>query len=198
MQCPHIEEEILERYAMGTLSGELLADMEEHFLTCSTCQARLVETDQFLRVFRMAATQVEAQPAPFWKTILGTRGGRRAGAALAMASVAVALIIVVPRNSSAPPAVVLMQGLRGPEAPAKVAAGRPSVLVFDLGAQVTPNGYGIKILNLAGDEVLSANAGRTGGQVSVLVKNLSRGSYWVRVYRNESHELAAEYALRAE
>ena len=110
---------------------------------------------------------------------------------------AILVITVVPRRATVAPAVVMMQYLRGPEAATKVAAGKPALLVFDV-AQATADQYRVRILDLVGKEVLSTRAGSTNGRVSVLVKNLSRGSYWVRLYRNENSQLSAEYALRAE
>ena len=198
MQCADIKEEILDRYSMGTLSGDLIPEVEEHLLTCSECQSRLVETDQFVRVFRAAATQVDARPVPFWKNLLGARGARWAGLGLALASLVIVVNGVIPRGSNTPPAIVLMQDLRGPEAGTIVAAGRPAVLVFDLGVQGTSENYDAKILNPLGAQILSTKAGITDGRISVAIQKLVRGSYWVRLYRRDNHELAAEYILRAE
>jgi hypothetical protein len=198
MQCPYIEEEILDRYAMGTLSDDLLPSVEEHLLTCERCQSRLMETDQFMRVFRTAATEVEVRPAGFWKSVLLARRARWAAAGVALASLLVVLTLIFPRKSTLPAAIVQMQSFRGAEASASVAAGKPSVLAFDLGSQSTSKSFRVEILNVVGAEVLSADADMTGGRASVAVKGLTRGSYWVRVYRKENNELTAEYILRAE
>jgi hypothetical protein len=198
----HIEETQMDQYAMGILSVDLLPAVEEHLLSCPACQSRLEKTDAFLRAFLPAATQVEAQPAPLWTRILHARGAFWT-AAPALAFLAV-LIAVVPRGSLEP-SVVPMQSLRGPESGAQVAAGRPLVLVFDAAAFDRPDsdssthpGYKVKILDVAGSEVLVADAGTKDGRISVPVKQLAPGSYWVRLYRHDNPtQLTAEYSLQA-
>src|SRR5262245_12514989 len=73
MPAPHIAEERLELYAMGILSESLIPDVEEHLLTCSFCQNRLVETDEFVTHFRQAARRIEASPAPLWRSLFTVR-----------------------------------------------------------------------------------------------------------------------------
>jgi len=195
----HIEESQIDLYAMGTLPEEALPAVEEHLLGCAACQSHLLETDEFLRTFRLAATQVEAHPVPLWARILHARGPLWT-AVPAFALLAV-LIAVVPRGSREP-SVVEMQSLRGPESGAQVAAGKPLLLVFDASAFALPDnyapGYKIKILDISGAEVLVADAGAIDGRISIPVKRLARGSYWVRLYRKDNPTLAAEYNLRAE
>src|SRR6266567_1564697 len=115
MSSLHIEEVEMDRYAMGVLSEPLLPAFEEHLLGCSTCQSRLSATDDFVRIFRAAATQLETRPVPFWSRILRARGVLWAGAA-ALAALSLVFVETQPRNPSMPPAMVLMQSLRGPEA----------------------------------------------------------------------------------
>jgi hypothetical protein len=202
MPVPHIEETQIDQYAMGILSGNLLAEVEEHLLFCAACQSRLVETDEFLSAFRLAATQVAPRPVPVWTRILNPRA---LWAGFPVLVVLVTLIAIVPRTSTVP-SVVQMQSLRGPESGAQVRAGRPLVLVFDADAFTLPEstsdasspGYQIKVLDLTGSEVLVADAGERDGKISVPVQHLGRGSYWVRLYRKGSSTLAAEYSLRAE
>ncbi len=198
MPCTHIEEDLLERYAIGTLSSELLPEIEEHLLLCSTCQNRLIEADQLVRAFRAAVVQLDARRVPFWKRIPAIRTVRWAGAVAAVAALLVVVIPNVPHNTNVLPATVMLESLRGPEAGASIAAGRPSRLVFDLNTPSTPDHYKVQILDLVGTEVLSPNVEMTNGQISVMAKNLSRGSYWVRLYRRDNNEMAAEYGLRVE
>jgi hypothetical protein len=47
---PHVREDLLDQYAMATLPERSAAEVEEHLLSCSLCQKRLVETDEFLTV----------------------------------------------------------------------------------------------------------------------------------------------------
>jgi hypothetical protein len=95
------------------------------------------------------------------------------------------------------PATVLMQSLRGPDAPAQVAAGRPALLVFDLVPSPGVNEYEARIVNPVGVEILAAKVSSKDGRLAVLVERLPPGSYWVRVFRSDNREPIAEYGLRA-
>ena len=118
---------------MGTLPGAAIPQVEEHLLSCSLCQSRLVETDDFLIHFRAAATQVELQPASFWQRFLNAQRLIWGGSAVAAAALVLLLVSPASRRLSKPqPATVLMQSLRGPEEQAQIAKGSPSLLIFDV------------------------------------------------------------------
>lgn len=198
MPNPHIEENVLDRYAMGTLPGESIAEVEEHLLTCQVCQKRLVDTDEFVTLFRVAAPQVTRPRAIEWK-----RPSPRQIVSWACATAAAAALLVFlitgERHSIQPtPATLLMQSLRGPEAGSHIASGRPSILVFDLAVPATSADYEIQVVDTLGNEILKRDAEVRDGRLSVLVQKLARGSYWVRVYRKANQDLVAEYGLRAE
>jgi hypothetical protein len=90
-----------------------------------------------------------------------------------------------------------MQSLRGPDAPAQVAAGRPALLVFDIVPTAGVNDYEARIVNPVGIEIFAAEVSSKDGRLAVLVGRLPPGSYWVRVLRRDSREPIAEYVLRA-
>ena len=51
----HIDDEVLEQYALGGIGDEAeLASIEQHLLVCGACQDRLNEEDEFARVLRVA------------------------------------------------------------------------------------------------------------------------------------------------
>jgi hypothetical protein len=50
----HFAQDVLEQYALGTLSEEGCAGLEEHLLICPRCQTQLEETDKFISVLRSA------------------------------------------------------------------------------------------------------------------------------------------------
>lgn len=52
----HVAEDKLEAYALGKLSDDLSAPVEEHLLVCSLCQTRLEEADEFIRVMKAAVS----------------------------------------------------------------------------------------------------------------------------------------------
>lgn len=199
MPTLHIEEDLLDQYAMGTLPGEAIAEVEEHLLLCLFCQKRLKETDEFLPLFRAAATNMVPGPAPEWKRLLAFRNVSWAVAATVVVALMVFLIRGELPNTKVPPAILQMQSFRGPDAGAQMASGRPCLLVFDVAIPATSVDYEIEIVNAVGNEILKTRAKVRDGQVTTLVEKLARGSYWVRVYRKHAdRELVAEYGLRAE
>src|SRR4029077_17921903 len=113
MPAPHIDDSMLDQYAMGILREDLVAGLEEHFLVCRACQDRLIETDELLRLFRAAATQIEPRPMSVFDRIRTTRPILSLGA---LAATMLVLISVPTRHPGPqPPAIVSMQALRGPE-----------------------------------------------------------------------------------
>lgn len=48
----HISEDLLERYAMGTVPEAEQASLEEHLLVCAFCQDRLQIEDDFIAGLR--------------------------------------------------------------------------------------------------------------------------------------------------
>jgi anti-sigma factor RsiW len=59
----HVSEDVLETYAMGKLSDEDCAPLEEHLLLCCICQRRLAQTDEYIRVVKAAASRLRPRPA---------------------------------------------------------------------------------------------------------------------------------------
>ena len=194
---PHIEEDLLDQYAMATLPEGSVAEVEEHLLGCSFCQKRLVEADEFLTVFRKAATELGARPAQqprqFWPSRVIAWGS-----AAALAALLVFLISGQRQEAKPPPAIVFMQSLRGPWTEAQIVSGRPCRLVFDLPVQSTVD-YEVEIVDEIGKGILTIRAEVRNGQLIVPLKKLGRGSYWVRVYRvRPDRQVLAEYGLRAD
>jgi hypothetical protein len=60
----HFTGDVLERYAMGTLSSFDYGPLEEHLLLCKPCQTRLMELEEFVLVIRAALTQLAIHPQP--------------------------------------------------------------------------------------------------------------------------------------
>jgi anti-sigma factor RsiW len=196
VSAPHIDDELLDRYASGSLSGELLPALEEHLLSCPHCQTRLTQADEFVALFRQAATQPDARPQPLFRRLFNVRVLIWMGAAAAVAAV-FALMSADLRKPPAISATVFMRTLRGPESAAAVTPGKPVRLVFDLTPAGAAGDYEIRIVDLLGKPVLAIPAEFSDGHLSVLIRKPKSGSYWVRVYRKASNELIAEYGLRA-
>ena len=198
MPAPHIEENVLDRYAMGTLPGESIPKVEEHLLDCFFCQSRLVQTDEFLVYFRAAATQLELRPVPLWQRLLNAQRLLWGGSAVVAAGLMLLMAPGVPEQMKPQPAIVLMQSLRGPEGRTEVARGRPSVLVFDVPVVPASTVFEIEIVNTAGNEILKGNGNVKEDHLTFPVARLAPAAYWVRVYqRQPAKVLVAEYGLEA-
>jgi len=75
----HVPEELLEAYAMDSLSEPESAPLEEHLLLCEICQHRLAELDDFIQVAKSAlAIPTETSSAVENETLRATRGARAA------------------------------------------------------------------------------------------------------------------------
>lgn len=59
----HISEDILEQYALGRLSDDASAPVEEHLLVCPTCQDALQEADEYIRAIKAAVSSLEREAA---------------------------------------------------------------------------------------------------------------------------------------
>jgi hypothetical protein len=196
--APHIDEDLLDQYAMATLPEGLVAEVEEHLLGCSFCQKRLVETDEFVTVFREAATQMDARPALQPRRFWPFRIIAWASAAAALVALVIFLISGKRQDAKLPPAMLSMQSLRGPGAAAHIVSGRPYRLVFDLPVQATLD-YEVEIVDEIGSGILTIRAEVRNGQLTVPLDKIVRGSYWVRVYRaHPDRQVVAEYGLRAD
>jgi hypothetical protein len=199
MSSAHIEENLLEEYAMGrSLPEPSLAEVEEHLLTCKACQTRLEMLDKFVTAFRAVAvqSQVEASrresPPPWWVRPLW------AAPVLCMAALVILLISGTPGVRNAVPATVVMRTFRG-AAEAPIRAGRPVRLVFDLGTPAQSDSYEIEFVDLSGKPVLVLHAPGRDGRLEVSVERLRAGSYWVRAYaEHPERRLLQEYPLKAE
>ncbi len=57
----HISEERLERYVFGRLKNLQIADLEEHLLTCETCQKVLDQLQKTIALIQAAAANAPAR-----------------------------------------------------------------------------------------------------------------------------------------
>jgi hypothetical protein len=198
MQEIHIDDNLLDRYAMGTLPAAAIPNVEEHLLGCSFCQGRLVEIDEFLPLFRAAASLVVVRPEPFWKRF--QRGQRLiwGGSAVVTAAVMLLLISGAPQVVRPQPAILMMQSLRGPEAKAQMARGTPGLLVFDVPLLPGRPDYEIEVVDTAGNPILKGAATVKEEQLTFRIEKLAPAAYWVRVYQKQpTRVLVAEYGLQA-
>jgi len=198
MPAPHIEENVLDRYAMGTLSVGSTPKVEEHLLDCFLCQRRLAEADEFLIHFWAAATQLDVRPAPIWQRLQHAQRLLWGGSAVMAAAMVLLLIPSVPQQMNLQPAIVQMQSLRGPEARTQLAKGRPGVLIFDVPVREARRDFEVEIVDRAGNEILKGDGTVKDNQLTFSVGRLAPAAYWVRVYQKQpARTLIAEYGLEA-
>lgn len=198
MSNAHIEENLLEKYAMGVLPGPPRAELDEHLLACPECQSRLVQLDGFLAAFRPAVLQMQTRPGVARKPFGLLPRLVWLGSAAALA-VCLLLVILRPGARPAAPAIIQMQALRGLDRAARLTAGQSALLVFDVAALAAPAKYEIEVVDLSGKAIWTVETVAKGGRLSVPVRKLEPGSYWVRVYRDQPEKgLLEEYALRVE
>src|SRR5262249_12941203 len=127
-QMEHIEENLIDQYAMGSLAGDVIAQIEEHLLCCPVCQRKLLAADEFLTAFRPAAADVDTYVTAGWVPRLRLSRGLWAAAA----AVCGLLIFIATEDIRKPklsPVIVSMQSMRGPESTQQISAGRASRLV---------------------------------------------------------------------
>jgi hypothetical protein len=199
MSRQHIHEELMDRYAMGSLVGETLAEVEEHLLECALCQVRLTEVDEFLAVFRAAAVQADARPARRERRQLWAFG-RTTWASLAAAAALLAIVVAPKHSSPEQPALTVdMRSLRGPEAAAHSASGKNMLMIFDVIPRAGEADYEVELVDSGGGEVAKAGTVLKDGRLTATVGKLAHGSYWVRVYvRRPVRDLLGEYGLKIE
>ena len=52
--CARFDDDLMERYSFGRLTGQECAAFEEHLLTCEACQDRLRANDEFVAAMKAA------------------------------------------------------------------------------------------------------------------------------------------------
>ena len=197
----HLDEDVLEQYALRVLPADLIQTVDEHLLKCALCQAKLTETDEFVALFRAAATEVLETPqygGSLWAKIFGLR---RVQWAMAMAVAVIAagpfVIWETGRQSAQAPEIVLLQAFRGPESGARVEARKSVVLRFDVPAVAKASDCKIEVVDLDGKKVVESEPALVGGSLEASVGRLKPGGYWVRLFRRSDNELLGEYSLSA-
>lgn len=205
----HASEEVLERYALGTLSEAETEPFEEHLLVCPVCQDRLAEMDAFVEATRRAAERALVESPgrrdSWWRRLLPNRPWPKAAWASVVAGTALLLVTLagtwgVPRLGEAAPATVLLESARGVDGAggARAPAGRPLVLQLDLTALPRLPSYALELVDWRGRRVLASAVPWDGGQLSLRVGKLAPGRYWIRLRDPSSpKELLREFGLEA-
>jgi anti-sigma factor RsiW len=209
----HPTEDLLDEYVFGRLQEPVLATLEDHLSTCSSCQAALAELEDYIRAMKTALgelQQASSTPAawpPGWARLPGGTATIWAiGLMLVLASSAMLSWRMVSwRRQPAPETVtVMLVAFRGGDAAtvARAPAGKPLDLVIDTTSLPAAGVYRLQIVNASGKGVWSEAAVASNGKLSArLAKSLGAGVYWVRLYASEAPgeaDLLREFGLRLE
>jgi hypothetical protein len=207
----HACDDQLERYVLRGLDEPEVAEVEEHLLVCSTCQARLEETESFIIAMRSAARKLRAEPPSAWEE-LRSRISRLVAmptpvwATAAVAALVICVLALAPsilKHPSATPAfAVALETARGVEglAESRVPANSPLLLSIDLSEFPARDSYKVEVVD---------GSGKTEMEVTVVPANrrlmantgraLGAGRHWIRLYSSsEPHTLLREYAVKAQ
>lgn len=182
----HPDESVLEEYVFGRLSDAKVEVLEEHILVCARCQAALAQTDDYIRLMKLAMSR--PLKIPRTRPVLASAG--------ALAATCIAILTWHPSHGS--PASVAFASFRGGAGVSvnQAAAGQP----LDLSVPATdippaPQ-YRLEVATSTGESIWSGPASAADGRLSAhFPRSLSAGRYRVRLYAQSSEPLA-EYGLQ--
>ncbi|HYP14278.1 MAG TPA: zf-HC2 domain-containing protein [Bryobacteraceae bacterium] len=195
----HIEDELLELYAMKKLTESESEPVEEHLLVCHGCQDRLAETENFISTFRAAAEKLNHEPArePLSERWFG-RFFKMPKLMLVPALAGIAAIAVMVRISDVnqSPQIAELQSLRSGESTISVEAGRPVQLKLGAEGLSSQKNFTIHVVDSAGKLLWSRDAVWSSGWLTATIdKKLGAGGFWVRLFDAEQNKQVREYRL---
>jgi len=199
----HASDETLESYAMGSLGGPVLAEVEEHLLACPHCQEQLKEIDSYVGAMRNAAAGLELEDQSrreFWTRVSGALTFRRIGWAMAIAALlilGISLRVSWRPSPSVQPLALALETNRGSELQ-RAPAGRPLTFTLDVtGLPVLPE-YDVEAVDSKGAVQAQFHAVTAQSGIEIrLAEGLRRGNYFVRIY-SPSRELLREYGVQVD
>jgi len=207
----HPTEDLLDEYVFGRLQGPALSTLEDHLLTCSSCQSALADLEDYIRAMKVALAELQharLAPAiwpPAWARL--PRGTATIWA-VALMLVLVGGAMISWRRQPAPTVAVTLAAFRGGEAAgfAYAPARKPLDLVIDRTSLPAAGAYQLQIVNGSGKNLWSEAAVTSYGKLSAhLPKGFGPGLYWVRLYGSQASGdvpggtgLLREFGLRLE
>jgi hypothetical protein len=186
----HLEENVVESYAMGSLRGDSAAQVEMHLMGCETCRDRVSAADAYVHAMKTAAPRLPAESkwSHFTFRILFPA---MALGALLITAVAIRL---APLGRNQPAVTIQLLATRGTDAQARGPARRVLLLQPDLSGLPASQAFRIEMVNNFGLIVWRGTLAAQPQPAGSLVPAQPRGVYFVRVFM-PSGELLREYAL---
>jgi hypothetical protein len=193
----HIDDELLEQYALDRLQDEPLARVEEHLLLCGFCRDRLEELDAFVASLRSAVEHPEIHAAEQAQGRHSPPGGLKPFWAFTAAAAAVlGVAYLTPLRTDRPTIQpVELHAFRGETSGGSAAADLPLALRLDVTGLPQAANYRVEIVDFAGTPKWGATVTYDARIVTVRAPGIPAGAYWVRVLEPAGKEILREYAL---
>jgi hypothetical protein len=204
----HLNEELLEKYAVGRLSDGQIAFIEEHLLICFECQLHLSGIDEYARVVKAATAELKNQPAtrkPSLSELVFGRSGRGPLSipmpvwATGLAILAVAVMIHYRPQSAIQTVseVTLSAPKREKDAPRPHARAHSRIqLKIDTTSVSASPSYQVQVVDASGHEVWHSVLAPLNNEIRALLpEELKAGRYWVRLSTGSDLKLLQEYSF---
>lgn len=185
------DEDIIERYSMGSLSEDEAAGFEAHLLVCESCQAKLTEQDAIRSHIQGAAA---LQREDFRTRERGIRlfpglFPALAGLAIVLVLAGVALRWIRP-DTAAPAFALKLEAMRGSAPGGQAPSGRPLQVQADLSG-LPAAAYRLELVDRDGAALWKGVA------PAAKLPALRPGSYFMRVF-TANGQLVREYGLEVD
>jgi hypothetical protein len=193
----HIDDDVLEQYALDRLTGDQLAATEEHLLLCGYCRDRLEQLDAFVASLRTAIQNPALDPPRRGSAQSRVRGGFHA--LWAVTAAAAAVIGVGYFSPSGPgvrePATVEMRAMRGEPSAGVAPAKTPLVLRLDATGLPSADIYRVEVVDYSGASRWNGDVRLQSGMLVAQTPGMPPGMYWVRAIDPARPETLREYGL---
>lgn len=192
--APHETDDDLELYALGRLSDERAASVEEHLLICAACQKRLDDVEAFAVAMREAIGGEPVPTALHWLDRWRQPGFAWTGLAwaggLAALLAAIGLFLHVGTSSVAPLATLQLTAVRG-ETQTVIPSRETDITLTDAPAA---DDLKAEVIDAAAGTVWTGILSPKDGNRIRLTKRLEPGGYFVRLY-GDNGKLLHEYGF---
>jgi hypothetical protein len=191
----HLNDEVIERYALSRLSVAESEAVEDHIATCVHCLDRLDQTSAFVDGMRMALKDGggEEKHKTRWPSWVRRWGGTPVWAGAALAAAGVLLIVNRPGDLPAP-ALISLDGTRGTST---VVHGN-GPFDFEVFMPAEGKSYHVELLDSRGEKRWESDVPGSNGRLHALVKKrISTGQYYLHVTEPVSGS-QHDYAVRIE
>ena len=185
----HLDDSQIEAYCLGKVSEPELTELEEHLLTCETCQQRVTEGDGYVQSMRTASSRFRAEehkPRKAWAA-----SGLVPVLGVALAVVGIGVFLHSKTSVVGPRVPVALEATRGAGVLAQAPAGRSLLLNPGLDGLPVLARYRLEMVDRNGKRVFQGDFMPGKG---VETPSQVPGIYFVRLYTLQGM-LLREYAL---